>query len=223
MMFMVEVKLFLGPPTSTSKNRILEEIGIMGGFRHLILSAQRLIWRYLGVGIIQLVILMVICLVLLLETVNVVWVLGQPNLPPQKLIAVLMVAILFCQGVGNINPRVIHNNIVTIINQLLVGSIIIVLMEMVEVVLVLGKPNSTPQKRILSDTGIMGDIRNLSVSAQNLLWNYLGVGIIQLVLLMVIYLVLLLETIKVVWVLGPHTLPPKFFLCINGGNFFVKE
>ena len=73
------------------------------------------------------------------------------------------------------------------------------LMVMVDVVLVLVKPTSTPQNIIFADTGTIGLFKNLSVSTQHPPWCYLGVGIIQLVLLMVICLVLLLEMVKVVW------------------------
>ena len=72
---------------------------------------------------------------------------------------------------------------------------------MVEVVLVLVKPTSTTKNIILAETGMVGLFRNLSVDTQHPPYRYLGVWFIQLVLLMVIYLVLLLDILKVVWVL----------------------
>ena len=94
LLVMVEVVFLLGQPTSTPQNMILAETGMMGCFRNLSVSTQHPPCRYLGVGIIQLVLLMVLCLVLLLDMVKVVWFLGPPTLPPQKLIVGLVVTIL---------------------------------------------------------------------------------------------------------------------------------
>ena len=52
-----------------------------------------------------------------------------------------------------------------IINQILGVRVIMVLMEMVEVMLVLGLPTSPPQMIILAEMGMMGGFINLSVSA----------------------------------------------------------
>ena len=86
------------------------------------------------------------------------------------------------------------------------------LLDMVEVVLVLGKPTSNPRNIFLAETGMVGIFRNLSVSTQRPPWSYLRVGMIQLVLLMVLCLVFLLYTVKVVWILGTPTLPTKKFI-----------
>ena len=61
-------------------------------------------YRYLGVWVIQLVLLMVIYLVLLLDILKVVWVLGSPPLTHKNLIVGLMVTILCYQVVDNIHP-----------------------------------------------------------------------------------------------------------------------
>ena len=99
-----EVVLAIGQSTSTPRNIILEEIGIMGMLRNIRISIQHSPWRYLGVRMIHLVLMMVLCLVLLMEMVNMVWFLGLPTLTTNKLIVRLMVMILFYQGVDNIHP-----------------------------------------------------------------------------------------------------------------------
>ena len=99
-----EVVLAIGQSTSTPRNIILEEIGIMGMLRNIRISIQHPPWRYLGVRMIHLVLMMVLCLVLLMEMVNMVWFLGLPTLTTNKLIVRLMVMILFYQGVDNIHP-----------------------------------------------------------------------------------------------------------------------
>ena len=94
-----------------------------------------------------------------------------------------------------------------------------VLLEMVEVVLVLGPPISPPQKIILSEIERMGGLFHLIVSAKHTPWRYLGVGIIQLVLMMVLYLVFLIDMVNVMWLLVPPTPPTaKIDCCIDGGN-----
>ena len=82
---------------------ILEETAIMGGFINLRIIAQNTLRSYLGVGIMQLVLLMVICLLFPLCMVKVVWVLGLLTITPIKLIVGLMLEFLCHQGVGNIN------------------------------------------------------------------------------------------------------------------------
>ena len=63
-----------------------------------------------------------------------------------------------------------------------------VLMVIVEVMLVLGKPISNPEKIMLEDTRNIGDLIYLIMSAHHTPWRYQGVGIIQLVLMMIINL-----------------------------------
>ena len=46
LMVIVEVVLFLGQPTSPTKNMILIETIKIGGFRHLSMSAQHQPYRY---------------------------------------------------------------------------------------------------------------------------------------------------------------------------------
>ena len=116
----------------------MADTGMMGLFRNLSDSTQHPPQRYLGVGIIQLVLLMVPCLMFLSETVKVVWFLGPPTLPPRKLIFRLMVAILCDLRVCNIHPWVIHTKKGTIIHHIFGGSTIVLILVMVEVVLILG-------------------------------------------------------------------------------------
>ena len=68
-MVMVEVLLVLGQPTYPPQNIILAEAGRMGIFRNLSVSTQNPPWRYFGVWIVPLVILIVLCLVLMMDTV----------------------------------------------------------------------------------------------------------------------------------------------------------
>ena len=93
----------------------------------------------------------------------------------------------------------------------MLGGRLIILM-VVMVVLVPGQSNSPPKKIILEDTVMMGGFVHLSVITYNPPRCYLEVVIIPLVLLMVICLVFLMVMIKLVWVLGPPTLPPKNFI-----------
>ena len=91
-----EVVLAIGQSTSTPRNIILEEIGIMGMLRNIRISIQHSPWRYLGVRMIHLVLMMVLCLVLLMVILELVRVLGSYTSPPMKLIFGLMVAISRC-------------------------------------------------------------------------------------------------------------------------------
>ena len=112
----------------------------------------------------------VLHLVLLMDMVNVVWVLGPPTLPPKKLIVVLMVAILCRQGVGIIHPQGIHTTTCHIIYQISGGRIIMLLLVMMEVAMVLLKPNHPDKKTIMSDTVMMGGFRNIIMSTQHHPW-----------------------------------------------------
>ena len=85
---------------------------------------------------------MVLPLVLVTVMVNVVCVLVPPTLSIKKLIFELMAVILCHQRVGSIKPRVIHTKTGTIIHNILGWRIILVLLVMVEVVFVIGPPNS---------------------------------------------------------------------------------
>ena len=98
MLLTVMVVLVLGQPTSPPKRIIMEDTGIVGGFRYLIVRAHHKPWRYLGVGIMQLFLWVVIKFVFLLEMVKVVWVLGPPTLIPRNLIVVLMVKIFLSRN-----------------------------------------------------------------------------------------------------------------------------
>ena len=69
-----------------------------GGFRHISIITNLPPWNYLEVGINQLVLPVLICLVLPQEMIKVVWVIEPPILPPKKLIVVLMVVILYHIG-----------------------------------------------------------------------------------------------------------------------------
>ena len=80
---------------------------------------------------------------------------------------------------------------------------------MVEVVLVLGSPNSSPRKLILVDTDVMGGLGQLIVIIKDPTWNNFSVSIIQLVILVYINLLLQIVMVKVVWVLVLTNLPPK--------------
>ena len=53
---------------------------------------------------------------------------------------------------------------------------------------------------------MMEGFRNNITSAKNPSLSYFGLWITQLMLLIVLFLVLLLDMLKVVWLLGPHTL-----------------
>ena len=66
-----------------------------------------------------------------------------------------------------------------------------------------------PQKLILEDTDMMGDLSHLIFIEKYPPWNHIGVGIIQLVILVIFCLVLLLDMVWVVWFLLPPTFTPK--------------
>ena len=100
LLVMVEVVLVIGIPTYPHKNIVLDEAGTMWCLFNISLSAHNPPRRYLGVGIVQLVLMIVLCLVLLMGMLKVVWVLVSTTLTPRKLMVVLMVVILCCQGVG---------------------------------------------------------------------------------------------------------------------------
>ena len=79
----------------------------------------------------------------------------------------------------------------------------------IEVVLALIQITSTPQKFILTETGMMGDFSHTRVIVQHLPWHYFLLGVIQLVILVILYLVLLQDLVKLEWFLVPTTFPPK--------------
>ena len=54
----------------------------------------------------------------------------------------------------------------------------------------------------------MGGFIHLSMSAHHTPWRYLGIGVIKKSLQMILHLLLQMLMVKVVWVLGPLTLPP---------------
>ena len=76
-----------------------------------------------------------------------------------------------------------------------------VLVVTVEVMLLLGKPNSPTKNMILEETGMIGVLINIIVGAHHKPWRYLGVGIIHIMIQEIINFVLLLVVVKVVWVL----------------------
>ena len=88
--------------------------------------------------------MVVIVLLLLLNISKVLWVLVPPNLINKKLIFVLMVVILYHILLGIIQPRAIPTETGPIIYYIKKGRINLALLVMVEVVLVLRKPTSTP-------------------------------------------------------------------------------
>ena len=69
------------------------------------------------------------------------------------------------------------------------------LLVMVEVVLVLGKPNSTPRKFISLQTGMIEGFGHIRVIKWHPPWRNILVGVIRLMLLEFLYLVLLLEIV----------------------------
>ena len=107
----VEIVLVLVQPTSIPIMFIFPEKCIMKGFTHFRMISQHTPWRYLGVDITKLVLLMVLFLMLFLELLKVVWVLVPPNIPPISSIVSLVVVILCHLGVGKIYLLDIHNNI----------------------------------------------------------------------------------------------------------------
>ena len=134
-----------------------------GGLVHLRVIVHQPQWRHYLVRNIQLVLWVVLHFMLVLVMVKVVWDLGTPTLPTRKLIVGLVVAIFFYLRVGNIHPWFIHTKNVPILHHILWGIIILLMMVMVEVLLVLGKPTSTPKNIILAETGMMRIFKNLSV------------------------------------------------------------
>ena len=186
----------------------------MGNLVHIRLIVQHPQWRHHPVNNIQLVLCVFLSLMLVMVVVKVVWDLVPLTLPPIKLVFGLMVYILCDIRVGNIHPWVFHTNEGHIIHHILLGSIIVILLVMVEVILVLGQPTYTNKNMILAETGIMGFFRNIIISTQHPSWWYLEVGIFQFLLLMVICFVLMLEMVKLVWVLVPPNLPPKKLIVV---------
>ena len=75
--------------------------------------------------------------------------------------------------------------------------------------MVLEPHTSTPRKLLLAETGIMGGLDHIRVNAKDNLWPQHSVRIIQLVICVLLNLVLKMVMVKVVWVIGPHTLPTR--------------
>ena len=94
----VKFCLVLGTTNSPPTDVMLAEIVIMGGFRHLVMSAQSPQSNYLGVGFIQIILQVIIQLVLVMVMVKVVWFLGPTILFPKKLIVVLVVVIFLSKS-----------------------------------------------------------------------------------------------------------------------------
>ena len=124
---------------------VFENTVITGDIIHIRVIVQQPQWCHRPVRNIKLVICVVLRLMLVLVVVNVVWDLGPPTLPPRKFIVGLMVSVLCDIIVGNIHLRVIHTKKGNILHHIFVGGIIVLLLVMIEVVLVLGKPTSTPK------------------------------------------------------------------------------
>ena len=87
------------------------------------------------------------------------------------------------------------------------GSISLFLLVIVEVVLVLGPPTSTPKKN-LAQTSMMIGFGHLRVIRYNFLWYDLGLGIIKSNLPIILHFVLHMVMIYVVFVLVPSTSDP---------------
>ena len=143
-------------PTSTPRKAVLEKEGIIGALVHLIVIVHNPQWRHNPVRNIQLMFWVDLHLMLVLVTVNVVWCLVPPTLPLRKLIVRLM-AVIFCDlRLGYIHPLIIHTKKGTILNNTFGEIIVVLLLVMVEVVLVLGQPTSTPKYIIFLETDMVG-------------------------------------------------------------------
>ena len=92
---------------------------------------------------------------------------------------------------------------------------------MVEVMLVLGKPTYPPQNNILVEIGFMVGFRHITVSEKYTPWINHSMRIIQLLIRVVLTLVLVMEMLKVVWVIGPKTLTPRKFIVVLMVVIFV--
>ena len=209
LLVMIEVVLILGTTISPPKKLILAHTGIIGGFIHLIIIVQHPPWCHNSEMTIQLVLLVVINLVFQMMMVKVVWLLEPPTFSTKNMIFVLMVVILYHILLGIIQPRAIPTETGPIIYYIKKGRINLALLVMVEVVLVLRKPTSTPIRVNLVRDRNDWFFGHPIVTTMNHPCHYLGSGIIQLVMLVVIHLVLLLDMIKVVWVLVPPPPPPN--------------
>ena len=83
-----------------------------------------------------------------LVMVKVVWILTSTIFPLTKMIVALMVNKLCHIREGIIHPHIIQTNTGPILHHIGVGRTNLELLVMVEVVLVLGPPNSSPIKLI---------------------------------------------------------------------------
>ena len=136
------------------------------------------------------------------------WVLGPPTFTHKTLIVGLMV-VFFCHiFVVIIHPWFITTKIGPLLHYLVGGRINLSILVMIDVVFILKQPISTSQQVDLGIDRYYGGFGNLSIIVHHPPCSCIGVGIIQLVLLLVIRLVLLLVMSEVVWVLGPITLTP---------------
>ena len=168
LMVIVEVVLIQVNSITPPKKIILTDTGMMWGLVNIRISAQHPPCRFLLVGIILLVLLVVLHLVLVMEMVKFVWFLIPCTLPPKQFIFVLMVVILCHIRVGNIHSFVVHTNTGHIILHVLGGRIIMFLVVMVEVLLILEPTTDTPKKIILEETGMIWGLVQLVLNAQNL-------------------------------------------------------
>ena len=103
---------------------------------------------------IKIMLMVIFHLVLVMEMVNVVWVLGPPTLHPKMLIVVLIILILWLFIVCIIHTWIVHTHTGPIIHRIWGGRIIMFLLVMVEVVLFLLPPTSPPKTIIFSETGM---------------------------------------------------------------------
>ena len=138
LLVIVEFVLVLGPPKSHPKYNILSERGIMGGFRHLMVSVQHHSRCYLVVVIIHIMLHVIIHLVLHLVLVKVMWFLIPLTFPPMKMIFLLMVVIFCHLGVRIVQKWLIQTKTSYLIHYLRGIMMILLFLALVEVVLVLG-------------------------------------------------------------------------------------
>ena len=96
-MVMLEVVLLQGKPTSTLKKKKIAKTRIVGGFLHIMVSAQHPPCQYLGLGVTHIIIQVILNLVLvfMMVMVKVVWFLVPPTLPPKTFILSFMVVVVF--------------------------------------------------------------------------------------------------------------------------------
>ena len=155
---------FCVQPTSTCRKVVFAKTSIMGALFHLRVIVQHHQWRHYPISNIQLVLWVVLHLMLVLVMVKLVWDLAPPTLPLIKFTVGLMVEIFCGLRLGNIYTWVIHTKKGTIINHIFKGRITALILVMVDVVLVLGQPTSTP-KYIFFQRQAWWGFSKISVSA----------------------------------------------------------